>query len=196
MSFDETNSDDFGEAPLPEESNNNRTFMIAVGILGGIILVSIACLGGVYLFSKQSRTTAQQAQAALGVTQTAAVAMETVNAALTATFDAAILPTTTATLPPTATPPVAPASPTSTPNPSDPAGLAAGTFAAATATVGAAYTQAAIAAQYTVAPTTTALAGTGFADEYGLPGLVVMTLAFVIVILFARRLRTAPETNK
>ena len=60
MSFDETNSDDFGEAPLPEESNNNRTFMIAVGILGGIILISIACLGGVYLFSKQNRTTAQQ----------------------------------------------------------------------------------------------------------------------------------------
>jgi type II secretory pathway pseudopilin PulG len=196
MSFDETNSDDFGEAPLPEESNNNRTFMIAVGILGGIILVSIACLGGVYLFSRQSRTTAQQAQAALAVTQTAAVAMETVNAALTATFDAAILPTTTATLPPTSTPPVAPASPTSTPNPADPAGIAASTFAAATATVGAAYTQAAVAAQYTVAPTTTALAGTGFADEYGLPGLVVMTLAFVIVILFARRLRSAPDTNK
>ena len=197
MSFDDTNSDDFGEAPLPEESNNNRTFMIAVGILGGIILVSIACLGGVYLFSKQSRTTAQNAQAVLAVTQTAAVAMETVNAALTATFQAAILPTTTATLPPTSTPPVAPAvSATSTPNPSDPAGIAAGTFAAATATVGAAYTQAAIAAQYTVAPTTTALAGTGFADEYGLPGLVVMALAFVIVILFARRLRTAPETNR
>jgi type II secretory pathway pseudopilin PulG len=196
MSFDDTNSDDFGEAPLPEESNNNRTFMIAVGILGGIILVSIACLGGVYLFSKQSRTTAQNAQAVLAVTQTAAVAMETVNAALTATFQAAILPTTTATLPPTSTPPVAPASPTSTPNPADPAGQAAGTFAAATATVGAAYTQAAIAAQYTVAPTTTALAGTGFADEYGLPGLVVLTLAFVIVILFARRLRSAPDTNK
>ena len=91
---------------------------------------------------------------------------------------------------------MAPASPTSTPDPADPAGIAAGTFAAATATVGAAYTQAAIAAQYTVAPTTTALAGTGFADEYGLPGLVVMALAFVIVILFARRLRTAPDTNK
>ena len=59
MSFDETNSDDFGEAPLPEESNNNRTFMIAVGILGGIILISVACLGAVYVFSRQSRTTAQ-----------------------------------------------------------------------------------------------------------------------------------------
>ena len=196
MSFDETNSDDFGEAPLPEESNNNRTFMIAVGILGGIILISIACLGGVYLFSNQNRTTAQNAQVALAASATAAAVQSTVDQALTATFVAAILPTTTATLPPTSTPPVAPASATSTLNPADPAGQAAGTFAAATATVGAAYTQAAIAAQYTVAPTTTALAGTGIADEYGLPGLVVMTLAFVIVILFARRLRTAPDTNK
>jgi cbb3-type cytochrome oxidase subunit 3 len=194
MSFDETNSDDFGEAPLPEESNNNRTFMIAVGILGGIILISIACLGGVYLFSNQNRSAAQNAEVALASSATAAAVQSTVDQALTATFVAAILPTTTATLPPTSTPPVAPAS-TSTLNPADPAGQAAGTFAAATATVGAAYTQAAIAAQYTVAPTTTALAGTGFADEYGLPGLVVMTLAFVIVILFARRLRTAPDTN-
>ena len=71
MSFDETNSDDFGEAPLPEESNNNRTFMIAVGILGGIILISVACLGAVYVFSKQSRATTQQADAASAATQTA-----------------------------------------------------------------------------------------------------------------------------
>ena len=193
MSFDETNSDDFGEAPLPEESNNNRTFMIAVGILGGIILISVACLGAVYVFSR-NRTATQQADAISAATQTAAAAMSTVDAALTATFEAAILPTTTVTPPPTLTPPVAPASPTATPNPAVPLGLA-GTQAAATATVGAAYTQAA-AAQLTVLPTTTALAAGGIADEYGLPGLVVMALAFVIVILFARRLRTSPGTNR
>jgi predicted ABC-type sugar transport system permease subunit len=195
MSFDETNSDDFGEAPLPEESNNNRTFMLAVGILGGIILISVACLGAVYLFSKQNRTAAQQTDAASAATATAVAVQAIIDQSLTATFEAAIVPTITSTLPPTVTPPVAPASPTNTPDPAVPLGLA-GTQAAATATVGAAYTQAAIAAQYTVAPTTTALAGTGFADEYGLPGLVVMALAFVIVILFARRLRTAPETNR
>jgi hypothetical protein len=74
------------------------------------------------------------------------------------------------------------------------AGLS-GTQIAATATVGAAYTQAAFALSFTPMPTTTALAGTGFADEYGLPGLVVMALAFVIVILFARRLRTTPTAR-
>jgi hypothetical protein len=188
MSFDDTNStDDFGEAPLPEESNNNRTFMIAAGILGGIILISVACLAGVYLFTRNNNT-AQQAEAANAANQTSTAVKVTIDAALTAT-QANILPTTTMTPPPTSTPPVAiQPSVTNTPNPA--IGLA-GTQAAATATVGAAYTQAAV-AQLTVVPTTTALAGTGFADEYGVPGLVVMALAFVVVILFARRLRTAP----
>jgi hypothetical protein len=195
MSFDDTNTDDFGEAPLPEESNNNRTFMIAVGILGGIILISVACLGAVYVFSKQSTATTQQIEAANAGTATA-VAKAFIDQSLTATFQAAILPTITSTLPPTATLPVAPlASATTTPDLSVPIGLA-GTQAAATATVGAAYTQAALASKFTAMPTTTALAGTGFADEYGVPGLVVMALAFVIVILFARRLRITPETNR
>jgi type II secretory pathway pseudopilin PulG len=188
MSFDETTTDDFGEAPLPEESNNNKTFMLAVGILGGIILISVACLGAVYVYS-QNRAKTQQADAVGAATQTADAAMATVNAALTATFEAAILPTTTVTPPPTLTPPVAQAAATNTPDPAVPLGMA-GTQAAATATVGAAYTKAA-AAELTVYPTTTALADGGFADDYGLPGLVVMALAFVIVILFARRLRTA-----
>ena len=197
MSFNEPNTDDFGEAPLPEESNNNRTFMIAVGILGGIILISVACLGAVYVFSKQNAATtkSQSNEAALAATATVNAANTFIAQALTATATAAILPTTTSTRPPTATPPVAPVSPTSTFDPSNPIGLA-GTQVAATATVGAAYTQAALASKFTAVPTTTALAGTGIADEYGLPGLVVMALAFVIVILFARRLRIAPEKNR
>jgi len=194
MSFDEPNSDDFGEAPLPEEANNNRTFMIAVGILGGIILISVACLGAVYLFSRQNKATTQQTDVSAVATTTAAAMQLLIDQSLTATFEAAIQPTITSTPLPTATLPVSAPSPVNTPDPANPPGLA-GTQVAATATVGAAYTQAA-AAQLTIVPTTTALAGTGFADEYGLPGLVVMALAFVIVILFARRLRTAPETKR
>jgi hypothetical protein len=38
--------------------------------------------------------------------------------------------------------------------------------------------------------------GTGIADEYGLPGLIAMGLAFMIVILLARRLRSVPASNK
>jgi hypothetical protein len=186
MSYDEPNFDDFEEAPLPEESSNNRTFLIAVGILSGIILISLACLVGVYLFGQQGRTTAQE-QAAANATLTAQAASDFINQALTATFEASILPT--ATLEPTITPVVSVATVTETPDPDVVA--MEGTPAAATATVGAALTQAA-AAQLTIIPTTTALPNTGFIDDYGVPGLVVMALAFMIVILLARRLRVAP----
>ena len=193
MSFDESNFDDGEEAPLPEESNNNRTFLVAVGILGGIILLSIACLVGVYLFgSRGSGNTAQVAEA----TNVAATAQAENNAfiesALTATFQASILPTTTSTPLPTAVVNVPTA--TSTLDPSVNA-LAIGTPAAATATVGAALTLAA-AAQLTIVPTTTALPNTGFIDDLGVPGLVVMALAFMIVILLARRLRTSPSLGR
>ncbi len=188
MSFDETNFDESDDAQLPEESNNNRTFLVAVGILGGIILLSIACLVGVYLFGLRGSNTAQ-AEAA-NATLTAQASNNFINDALTATFEASILPTTTSTPEPTAVVNVA----TATLTPDASAGTASldGTPAAATATVGAALTQAA-AAQLTIVPTTTALPNTGFIDDYGVPGMVVMALAFVIVILLARRLRFSPN---
>ena len=192
MSFDDNNFDDAsGDASLPEESNNNRTFIVAIGILGGIILISVACLGGFLLLNSRGTSAAQQAAANANATSTAAAF---INQALTAT-EGAILPTATSTLPPSPTPPVSIASPTDTPDPANPAALAPGTSSAATATVGAALTQAA-AAQLTIVVTTTALPNTGFADDLGLPGLVVMALAFVIVILLARRLRVAPTVNR
>jgi len=192
MSFDETNFDDGEEAPLPEESNNNRTFLVAVGILGGIILISIACLVGVYLFGSRGSNTAQQAEATIAAATAGAANNAFIESALTATFEASILPTTTSTPEPTKVVNVATA--TSTVDPASTQAqqaLAIGTPAAATATVGAALTQAA-AAQLTIVPTTTALPNTGFIDDMGVPGLVVMALAFVIVILLARRLRNSP----
>jgi type II secretory pathway pseudopilin PulG len=183
MAFDEPNYENLDEAPLPEESGNNRTFLIAVGILGGIILISLACLVGVYLFGSQSRTAAQQ-QAAANATLTAQAADNFISQALTSTFEASILPT--ATLEPTNTAVVSVATATET---SDGV-LAQQVDTAATATVGAALTQAA-AAQLTIVPPTQ-LARTGFLDDYGIPGLAVMTITFVIVILLARRLRTTP----
>ncbi|MBI2331584.1 MAG: hypothetical protein HYU84_05375 [Chloroflexi bacterium] len=186
MSYEEPNFDENmpDDGQLPEESNNNRTFLIAAGILGGIILISIACLVGVYLFTQNSN--AQIDEQAVAATQTAQVASNFINDALTATFQASILPT--ATEPPTATSVVNVATVTPTTGTSV---ANAGTPAAATATVGAALTQAAI-AQLTIVPTTTALPKTGFVEDVGVPGLVVMALAFIIVILMARRLRAVP----
>lgn len=190
MSFDDNNYDNPDDEQLPEESGNNRTFLIAVGILGGIILLSVACIVGIFLVNRNNQT-AQQSQID-AATQTAAASSNFINQALTATAQAQeILPT--ATLPPTSTPVVAVATATNTPDPNATivVELEAGTPAAATATVGAALTQAAI-AQLTIVPTTTALPNTGFMDDYGVPGLVVMALAFLMVILLARRLRAAP----
>jgi multisubunit Na+/H+ antiporter MnhB subunit len=189
MGYDQTDFETTEGEELPEESSNNRTFLIAVGILGGIILLSIACLVGVYLFGTQNQQ-AQQAQSA-NATQTALANEIFIEQALTATAQASLIQPT-ATLEPTTTSVVAVASPTETPDPSETVVASLDEEnVAATATVGAALTEAAI-AQLTVVPTTTLLPQTGFVEDVGVPGLIVMALAFIIVILLARRLRAAP----
>jgi membrane-bound lytic murein transglycosylase B len=165
------------EAPPPEESSN-RTFLIAAGILGGIVLLSIACLAGYALLILPGQNASRQQAAAAQLTQNAQVA-----AALTATAQAISFPTATATPSLTPTPVVAQSSATSTPSTVTPD--------PATATVAAALTQAAL-AQLTSVPTSTALPGTGIADEYGAPGLVVLGMALIAVIFLARRLRATP----
>jgi hypothetical protein len=179
----DTSFEDYDSAPPPEESNN-RTFVIVAGILGGIILISVACLAAVYLLGIRGNT----AQADASGTATAAAANAFINQALTSTFEASILPTTTSTPLPSPTLVVALATSTLTPDPS------AVTQSPITATVAAALTQAA-AAQLTIVPTSTALPSTGIADEYGLPGMFVMALAFIIVILLSRRLRATPRSQ-
>lgn len=189
MSYEEPNFDNPEEGALPEESNNNRTFLIAAGILGGIILLSIACLVGVYIFTQNAATSVDAQATTIAITSTANENF--ISNSLTSTAAAVIQPS--ATLAPTNTLVVNVPTVTLTPDPNATTSApgAAGTSVAATATVGAALTQAAI-AQLTIVPTTTALPNTGFMDEVGIPGLVVMSLVFIIVILLARRLRFAP----
>jgi hypothetical protein len=170
------NADDLSsfDSPPPEESSN-RTFLVAAGILGGIVLLSIACLAGYALLILPSQRAGQQQAATAQALQNQQVAD-----ALTATAAALSYPTATVTLAPTQTPVIAlaTAAHTSTPDP-------------ATATVAAALTQAAQ-AQLTHLPTSTALPATGIADEYGAPGLVIAGMALIAVIFLARRLRAAP----
>lgn len=170
------NADDLSnfDAPPPEESSN-RTFLMAAGILGGIVLLSIACLAGYALLILPSQRAGQEQAATAQAVQNQQVAQ-----ALTATAAALSFPTATATPLPTQTPVIAQptAASTSTPDP-------------ATATVAAALTQAAQ-AQLTHLPTSTALPATGIADEYGAPGLVIAGMALIAVIFLARRLRTVP----
>jgi len=165
------------DAPPPEE-NSNRTFLVVAGILGGIVLLSLACVAAYVLFVYPNTQKQQQAAVATQNAQNAQVAL-----ALTSTAQAVAFPTETATPPPTQTPVIAEATDTATPSTVTPD--------PATATVAAALTQAAQ-AQLTIVPTTTALPGTGIGDQYGAPGLVVAGLALVAVIFLARRLRVAP----
>jgi hypothetical protein len=166
------------DAPPPEESGN-KTFLLVAAILGGIVLLSIACVAvyGLYYLPRQ-KTASADAQSTL-VAQNLQVDQALTEKAISDMLSK--VPEPSPTLLPTNTPVIQQA--TATLAPVDPQ----------TATVAAALTQAAQ-AQLTVTgmPTSTLLPDTGFIDDVGAPGLVVMSIALVIVILLARRLRISP----
>lgn len=167
------------EDETPPEEASNRTFLIAAGVLGGLVLLGLLCVVGYILFSRgtnqqaeltaQAQATQQAATIQVGLTQTAAMDALTQTAAVTNT------------VPPTNTPVIAEA--TITPSP---------TQNPATETVAAAFTQIAVSTQ-TVIATSTALPNTGFADDIGAPGLLLMAVALVAVIFLVRRLRAVPS---
>ena len=176
-SFDNDDNMNYDDANPPEESNN-RTFLFVAGGLGLLVLVALVCLVGYFFLNSSSR---QQTELTAQVQATQQAA--TIQAGLTETAAAQALTQTAAvtfTIQPTDTPVIAQATSTFTPTPNP-----------ATATVGAAFTQIANSTQ-TVIATTTALPNTGFADDVGIPGLILMALAFVVLIFLVRRLRTAP----
>lgn len=173
--FDE--NPDFDDEIPPEESSN-RTFLIVAGILGGLVLLGLLCVAGYLIFSRSAnqqadavalqQATDQAATIQVGLTQTAVIQAITQTAAVTNT------------IPPTNTPVIAQATATAVP-----------TENPATATVAAAFTQIAISTQ-TVIATSTALPNTGFADDIGAPGLLLMSIVLVVVIFLVRRLRASP----
>jgi hypothetical protein len=176
--FDDDNATFDDDANPPEESSN-RTFLLIAGILGGLVFLGLLCIVGYFFFmnganqgntaTAQAQATQQEATIQAGLTQTAAAQGLTQAAAVTLT------------VPPTNTPVIAEATmtPSETPNP-------------ATATVAAAFTQIAVSTQ-TIIPTSTALPNTGFADEVGAPGLILVAMALVAVIFLVRRLRASPS---
>jgi cytoskeletal protein RodZ len=176
-------------APLPEESSN-RTFVIAVIVMGGLLVVSIICLV-VYAFVLAPRQQEQQptrvAQINLENTQQAAsqtAAVVQLTPSRTPTATATDEPTTTAT----ATQVVV--LPTDTPTPF----LTLPTLAPETATAAAQATLAAAQGGGGATPTATALPATGFADEIGVPTLAILAGVLLAVIIIARSLRTRVAT--
>jgi hypothetical protein len=183
--------------PLKEESSN-RTFIIAAGALAGVVLLSIIGMAAYALLVLPKQKAASLAQAATIQAQNMLVA-----GAMTQTADAALwtptalptaIPTATATSTATLKPTPVEAFTTSLPTASVP--IASATLSSA-ALSGLSTTQTTIANQTATAKafaTSTALAKTGFADEFGLPGLFIMAFVLVAVILLSRRLRTKPAS--
>jgi cytoskeletal protein RodZ len=177
---------DIGE-PLPEESSN-RTFVIAAGALGALLVLSMICLAvyALYLAPRQREARAtdvvevnlentQQAQ-----TQTAEVLEQTPSSTPSPTDT----PEPTATVTPTQVVVL----PTDTPTPF----LTLPTLAPETATAAAQQTLAAAqgGGGASPTPTATALPATGFGDEVSVPMLALLGGLLAAVIFAARSLRT------
>ena len=184
MDFEEIGS----EETISTSRGSNRTFLIVAGILGGILLIALLAIAAYAVLYLPSRDTGQQTQVAeINATNTA-VAEE---AQLTAIAkQVTMTPTFTATSPPTNTPTMIPSStstpvlaPTNTPDGTD--------DPAATETVAALLTQQAGGGGATPIPTATALPDTGFADDFGVPGLVLVAGVLMVIIILSRRLRTS-----
>ncbi len=175
---------------------DNRTFLIVAGILGALILLTLACMAVFLLRGSSSGNQARQAEIATVNAQNTQVAqalsMTQLAQAWTPTFTATAIPATA-----TSTPTAVVAMPTDTSTPSAPTDTPTPDYRQATidalATINA-LTQtpgAGGGATGTGTPSATALPNTGFADEVGLPGLAIGALALLLVIFLARRLRTA-----
>lgn len=168
----------------PPKGGGNRTFLAAIGILGGIFVIAVIALVAFAAFILPERTKQRNATQTAIYLHNAATAVKATEVAF------ASLPT--ATLPPTETPIATPtpvvviASKTPTPTEASAATLSAENMAK-TATVSALLTQA---AGGKATPTATpAMPNTGIGDDYALPGLMGAALLLVVVIFVARRLR-------
>jgi hypothetical protein len=174
-------AEDFEVGSAEPEEKSNRTFVIAAGAVGGLLVVSMICLAAYALWWAPRQQEARNAQAtqiildntkmAEQLTATAGALHPTNTKAPTKT------PIPTATMTPTAVVVVASPTPTSaaTIDPGIATAIAQATLAAAQGGGG--------------SPTPTALPATGFADEVGLPGLVLLGVLLVVVVIVSRQLR-------
>lgn len=200
------------ETTPPEKKPSNRNFIIAISAIGAVFVLITIALVVVAVFVLPGQNKARQ-EASLQ-TQTANQSTAQVATAQVATEQAKKLiivppgntpsPTATAAQP-TITPVLAS---TNTPTKANPSSLATATTnpnaiitATATATAVADGQKATLSAQQTllangkftatVIATSTALPNTGFADEFGLPALLGLGAAMIMVIFLVRRLRAS-----
>ena len=188
--------------PEPEQKpKGSRTFVVVAGILGAIILIALVA-SAVYAILIMPRQNAANAQKAIQI-----------NAQNTATVMAATSVYLTANAPTNTPEPTATEMPTETPAPTATVFVPVATEEVAlggealpedqamTATVGALLTQAAggkpeiqgeiIDPNATPEVVATALPTTGFADEVGIPTMMILGVVLLGVILITRQVRLA-----
>ena len=193
---------DFEVPPMDEgEEKPNRTFITAVAAIGGLLILSLICLGVYTLVIAPRQREARErlpTEVSLTSTEHARLLTETAIADVspvavddtpTPTSTTAATPTSTAAMP-TSTPAIT-LTPTevvivatsmSTIQPTEDPLVAT---AQAQATINAAQQEAA-----TATSTPTALPGTGgFADDIGIPAMLLLAAVMVTVIFVARHLR-------
>lgn len=152
-------AEDFEFGEMQPEEPRNRRFVIAAAALGGLVVISLIALA-LYTFFISPR----QEQQAANATETA-IAHTSIALAQVPTSTNTPLPTSTPfpTDPPTSTPTAAPVTETPTPEPTR------GLILTPTPVGG--------------------LPNAGFADDVGLPGLVIVALALVGIVIISRRVR-------
>ena len=190
--FDNLDFEDLSsEETISTGRGSNRTFLIVAGVLGGILLIALLAIAAYAVLILPSRDTGQQTQVA-GINATNTAVAEAAQLTSIA-FIATATRTPTATSPPAATPTMTPSStstpvlaPTNTPEPTD-----ENTPDPATETVAALLTQQAAGDEPTLVPTSTALPDTGFADDFGVPGLLLVAGILMVIIILSRRLRAS-----
>jgi hypothetical protein len=179
-------AEDFEVGSAPPEESSNRTFVFAAAAVGGLLVLSMVCLALYALVvapRQQESRNAQATQIILDNTKTAGSLTQTA-AALNPTNTRAPTrtPVPSATATPTAV--VVVASPTATPQSTIDPGIATAIAQATLAAAGGGGGT----------PTATALPSTGFADEVGLPGLVLLGVLLVVVVIVSRQLRMRSTT--
>lgn len=171
----------------PEEASN-RTFLLVAGILGAILILSLVLMAVYAMVVVPNRRSAQNTQIAQINAQNTQVALasnltaEAQSWTATPTITNTPLPNTPTSSP---TPVIVP-----TDTPAAEVAQDAERDAQLTSTMAALFTQQA-SNLLTVTPVATELPRTGFADDVGIPGLLSLAVALIVVIFLTRRLRTA-----
>ncbi len=196
---------EFEVPPMEDEDESpNRAFITAVAGIGGLLILSLICLGLYTLViapRQREERERRPTEVALTNTEIARLLTETAIAGTgPAVVDGTATVTSTTTPTPTEVVVVSTSTPTitHTPEPTeDPLTATAQAQATIDAAAQAATATATSTATATTAPTSTptptptALPGTGgFAEDIGIPGMLLLAAVLVAVIIVARRLRT------